>query len=105
MPDPTTRTIELDDLTVAYDRAGDGGVPLVLVHGFTGARTDFSFVHGPLAEERMVLAADQRGHRDTSNPEDPLTYTFDQLVADLVGVLDILRSTLRTDHIRTRLWD
>lgn len=80
--------IDLGDITITYDDAGEGAPPLVLVHGFTGARTDFTFVHGPLADARRVVAPDLRGHRDTTNPADPATYTFDQLVDDLVGFLE-----------------
>lgn len=78
-----TQQIAVNDIITTYDDRGEGDPPLVLVHGFTGARTDFAFVHEPLAERRRVLAADQRGHRDTSNPADPSTYTFEQLVDDL----------------------
>lgn len=84
----TSARIDIGDITITYDDAGDGAPPLVLVHGFTGARTDFTFVHGPLADARRVVAPDLRGHRDTSNPDDASTYSFDQLVDDLAGFLD-----------------
>ena len=84
----TSAQIDLDDITVTYDDVGDGAPPLVMVHGFTGARTDFSFVHDPLAQRRRVLAADQRGHRDTSNPADAGSYAFEQLVDDLAAFID-----------------
>ncbi|MGI9600577.1 MAG: alpha/beta fold hydrolase [Acidimicrobiales bacterium] len=83
-----TAHIDIGDISMAYDDAGRGAPPLVLVHGFTGARTDFTFVHGPLSETRRVVAPDLRGHRDTSNPADPSTYTFEQLVTDLVEFVD-----------------
>ena len=83
-----TEQLDIGDITMTYDEAGSGSPPLVLVHGFTGARTDFTFVHQPLAASRRVLAPDQRGHRDTSNPTDPSTYTLDQLVEDLETFLD-----------------
>ncbi|MDH3705450.1 MAG: alpha/beta hydrolase [Acidimicrobiia bacterium] len=84
----TSARIDVGDLTITYDDAGDGAPPLALVHGFTGARTDFAFVRGPLADRRRVVAPDLRGHRDTSNPDDPSSYTFEQLVDDLVGFLE-----------------
>lgn len=84
----TPERIDVHDLSVAYDDRGRGHPALVLVHGFTGARSDFAFVVDELARRRRVLALDQRGHRDTTNPDDPATYTFDQLVRDLAAFLE-----------------
>lgn len=83
-----TAAVTVGDLTIAYDTVGDGSPPLVLVHGFTGARSDFGSVRERLADHREVITVDNRGHGGTSNPEDASTYNFDQLVADLAGFLD-----------------
>ena len=88
MSDSRVAQVNVGDITMTYDTIGRGGVPLVLVHGFTGARTDFGFVREPLAGGRLVVTVDQRGHRDTSNPDDASTYSFDQLVDDLAGFID-----------------
>lgn len=59
---------------------------LVLVHGLTGASTDFDGVVDALgAGGRRVLAIDQRGH-GTAEWRTP--YTFDALVGDLRAALD-----------------
>ena len=81
-------TVSVADLTITYDSTGKGSPPLVLVHGFTGARSDFESVREPLALDRRVITIDNRGHGDTTHPADPATYNFDQLVADLLGFLD-----------------
>ncbi len=72
---------------MAFNRYGDGqntdAVPLVMVHGITGARHDFRLVVEALSQDRTVFVIDQRGHGETSNPTDPSTYAFAQLVDDL----------------------
>ncbi|MCC6183143.1 MAG: alpha/beta fold hydrolase, partial [Microthrixaceae bacterium] len=55
------------DLTVA--EAGVGGRPLLLVHGFTGAKEDFRDVVAPLAAAgHWVVAPDLRGHGAGPHP-------------------------------------
>ncbi|MBW2274284.1 MAG: alpha/beta fold hydrolase [Deltaproteobacteria bacterium] len=68
---------------------GDG-LPLVLVHGFTGHRDDFAGVLPALARHRRCLAPDLRGHGDSDRAADPSDYDFETLEEDLVGLLDAL---------------
>ncbi len=72
------RTVEVAGRVAAYDEAGDGpGPPLVLVHGFTGDREDFADVVAPLAVDRRVLAVDLPGHGESephAGPADPAAY-------------------------------
>src|SRR5947209_13855466 len=86
------RLLPVGDVTLAVDdrNADAGGVPLVLVHGYTGSRLDFEGVIDELATDRRVVAWDHRGHADSTSTGDPNTYTFDQLVADMDGVLAAL---------------
>jgi pimeloyl-ACP methyl ester carboxylesterase len=76
------RYIDANGVKLAVDDRGDGGVPLVLVHGFTGSRIDWADVIDDLA--------DHRGHADSTNTGEPDTYTFDQLVADMEVAIDAL---------------
>ena len=69
--------IAVDDRSPGDD--GSNGLPLVLVHGFTGGRVDFADVIDELATDRRVVAWDHRGHADSTNTGDPATYTLDQL--------------------------
>ncbi len=82
-------TIAVNDITMAFnrygERRGDEALPLVMVHGITGARHDFRLVVEPLSQDRTVFVVDQRGHGETSNPADPNSYAFSQLVDDLAG--------------------
>lgn len=87
------KVVRVGDIDVAYDEVGTRGAPetpLVLVHGLTGHRRDWETQREFLSECGWSLAPDLRGHGDSSHPEDPGTYSFLQLVADLEGFLDEL---------------
>jgi pimeloyl-ACP methyl ester carboxylesterase len=71
--------------------AGAGGRPLLLVHGFTGAKEDFTDWLDPLAELGWhAVAPDQRGHGASPKPDDEGAYSFDAFASDLVAVLGAL---------------
>jgi 3-oxoadipate enol-lactonase len=77
------------ELSIA--EAGVGGRPLVLVHGFTGAKEDFTDFLEPLADLGWhVVLPDQRGHGDSPKPAHEGAYSFDVFAADLIGLLDAL---------------
>jgi pimeloyl-ACP methyl ester carboxylesterase len=82
--DPAATAIDL-----AHTVVGDG-VPLVLVHGFTGSSLDWADVVEPLARNRRVVTFYHRGHGESPNTGDAATYTFDQLVADMSRLVDRL---------------
>jgi pimeloyl-ACP methyl ester carboxylesterase len=66
------------------------GPALVLVHGFGGAKEDFSDQIDDLARDHRVVALDLRGHGESDGPEDPARYSLDRFAADLGNVLDAL---------------
>jgi pimeloyl-ACP methyl ester carboxylesterase len=82
----TSHFVRNGELTTAYQEAGDGA-PFVLLHGFTGSKLDFQDQLTAFAALRRTIAYDQRGHGETSNQQ---PYTFDALVDDLIGLLDVL---------------
>ena len=55
MPDDATavqeRDIRLEPVRLSVLEAGEGGLPLLLLHGFTGAKEDFADFVGPLAAD------------------------------------------------------
>jgi pimeloyl-ACP methyl ester carboxylesterase len=79
--------VELNGLTVAYQAAGAGMRPLVLVHGFTGSKLDFAPRLGELAPLGRVLVPDLRGHGDSTNTGDAKGYSLEQCASDLLGFL------------------
>lgn len=86
-------TVEGDAGTevLAVAEAGVGGRPLVLVHGFTGAKEDFTEWLDPLAERGWhAVALDQRGHGESHKPVDEAAYSFHHYASELLGLLDAL---------------
>jgi pimeloyl-ACP methyl ester carboxylesterase len=81
--------IPVGDVELAVASYGTG-VPLLLLHGFTGAADDWAGVIDDLSLDRQVLTVEHRGHGDSTNTGDAATYTFDQLVTDFAGVVDRL---------------
>jgi 3-oxoadipate enol-lactonase len=81
-------TVELDDISLYYERQGEGE-PLLFISG-TGSdlRNKPNAFDGPLARHFSVLAYDQRGLGQTSVPDGP--YSMAQYAADAAGLLDAL---------------
>ena len=78
-----------DPRPLSYIEAGVGGRPLMLVHGFTGGRTDFADHIEPLAAAGWhVVAPDLRGHGETGGPRDTSAYTIEAFVADVAALAD-----------------
>jgi len=78
-------------LSLEVAEAGAGGRPLLLLHGFTGAKEDFGDWFDPLAAEGWhVLAPDQRGHGGSDQPADEAAYSFDGYATDLLALLDVV---------------
>lgn len=73
---------------MAYEDVGRGDRPLILVHGFHGFRQDFRDHMTTLAEIGRTIAYDLRGHGESTKTKDAASYSFDQLVRDLLGLLD-----------------
>lgn len=84
-----TRTFDVDGVTLAWDRWGpDDGVPLLLVHGFSGSAFDFALRIEALAADRPVIALDHRGHGRSSKPGRLDAYSLDRLAADLAAFVE-----------------
>lgn len=64
------------------------GPTLVLVHGFGGAKEDFSDHVDALAARWRVVTFDLRGHGASDRPSEPRAYTLDRLALDVEAVAD-----------------
>jgi pimeloyl-ACP methyl ester carboxylesterase len=63
----------------------------MLVHGFTGAKEDFTDWLEPLAAAGWhAVAPDNRGHGASEKPDDESLYTFDLLADDVLELADAL---------------
>lgn len=69
------------------------GPALLLVHGFGGAKEDFSDQVDDLALDHQVITLDLRGHGESDGPEDEARYSLDRFAADLTDVVDALGLT------------
>ena len=71
--------------------AGVGGRPLLLSHGFTGAKEDFGDWMDAFADEGWwVVAPDLRGHGNSEQPVDEGLYSLVTFAADLLALADDL---------------
>jgi 3-oxoadipate enol-lactonase len=86
-------TVAGDDgpVELCVAEAGENGRPLLLLHGFTGAKEDFSDWLDPLADRGWhAVAPDQRGHGESAKPAHDGAYSFDVFTGDLLALLDVL---------------
>lgn len=80
-------------LEIEIEGTGPG---LLLVHGFGGAKEDWSDHVPALAADHTVVIFDHRGHGASDDPADPAAYTLDRLVTDTLQVAD----AAGLDHFR-----
>jgi pyruvate dehydrogenase E2 component (dihydrolipoamide acetyltransferase) len=63
---PKPQKVELNGRVIRYFERGDGGVPLLLIHGFGGDLNNWMFNHEALASGRRVIAVDLPGHGESA---------------------------------------
>ena len=79
----------VNDLRMYYELHGQGGVPLLLLHGgLFDIDQQFGALLPTLSVGRRVVAADFQGHGRTNDLDRPLT--GDGLTSDVVGLLEHL---------------
>ena len=85
------RTVAVGDVELVISEAGVGGRPMLLLHGFTGAKEDFTEWLDPLAARGWhAVAPDHRGHGGSAQPESDDAYSFSILADDALGLVDAL---------------
>jgi pimeloyl-ACP methyl ester carboxylesterase len=84
---PSGQTVILHDMQMYYVDAGKGE-PLLLLHGYTGASTDWAFCFDELASQYRLIIPDLRGHGRSTNPSG--AYTQRQAAHDVQALLDHL---------------
>ena len=84
------RTVDVG-VSLEVAEAGEGGRPVLLVHGFTADKGEVAEVMGPLADRGWHAAApDLRGHGHSEHPADAEAYSFEVLATDVLAVADAL---------------
>jgi len=87
----TPRKIKAGEIELAIAEAGTGGRPLLLLHGFTGAKEDFTEWLEPLAGCGWhVVAPDLRGHGESSKPASEDAYSLAIMAGDAFALADAL---------------
>jgi pimeloyl-ACP methyl ester carboxylesterase len=85
------RHVDLGDVQLSIAEAGVGRRPLLLVHGFTGAKEDFTPWLDRLADAGWhAVAPDLRGHGASSKPAADAAYSFEILADDVLRLADAL---------------
>lgn len=80
-----------DGLRLHVERAGhEGGLPLVLLHGFTGSGAIWGELAGSLRDRYPIVTVDLPGHGTSSAPAEPGRYALPRFADDLARVLDAL---------------
>lgn len=83
--------VSLGEVTLAVAQAGEGGRPLLLLHGFTAAKEDFTpWLEALAARGFHAVAPDLRGHGDSDKPDDEAAYSLDQFAMDALALADAL---------------
>lgn len=77
-------------LKLAYETWGQGGHPVVLLHGFTGNRSSFDHLRPLLGDTVRAIAVDLPGHGQTPLPQRTGRDGFLETVEALLRVLDEL---------------
>ncbi|OJH38577.1 alpha/beta fold hydrolase [Cystobacter ferrugineus] len=86
---PERKLAAIHDIELSYEVRGRGE-PLLLLHGFTGAGSDWRYVFDldALAREFQLILPDLRGHGGSTNPSGALTIR--QCALDVLALLDHL---------------
>jgi len=80
--------IEIGGRRIRYLKRGEGGEPVLLLHGFGGDLGNWLFNHDALAGARVVYAIDLPGHGESS--KDVGAGTLDELAAVVTAFLETL---------------
>jgi pimeloyl-ACP methyl ester carboxylesterase len=72
-----------DDVDLYYERHGNDGEAVVLVHGLTGDTTDWRPQVAALAGSYRLLVLDHRGHGRSSAPLDEAAYSIERMADDV----------------------
>ena len=83
---PQPQKVQIGGRTVRYLKIGEGGTPVVLIHGFGGDLNGWLFNHADLAAHRAVWALDLPGHGESGKAVE--TGSADELADSVIAFLD-----------------
>jgi proline-specific peptidase len=82
--------LEVPGGKVWYRVMGEGGIPLLCLHGGPGMSHDYIATLGDLADRRTVIFYDQLGCGRSERPDDPSLWTLQRSVAEVAAVREAL---------------
>jgi pimeloyl-ACP methyl ester carboxylesterase len=85
---PQSGYAPVNGLQMYYEIHGNGGIPLVLLHGSYGAIGLWGPILTTLAETRQVIAVELQGHGHTADIDRPITY--EQMADDVAALIEHL---------------
>ena len=83
---PQPEKTQIGGRTMRYLKLGEGGTPVVLIHGFGGDLNNWLFNHADLAAHRTVWALDLPGHGESGKAVE--TGSADELADSVIAFLD-----------------
>jgi pimeloyl-ACP methyl ester carboxylesterase len=78
----------VNGLALHYELHGTSGEPLVFVHGYTGALSDWRHQVPFFSKSYRVLTIDNRGSGSSEAPADRAAYTVDAMAADAEALIE-----------------
>jgi proline-specific peptidase len=94
--------IDVDGYQVWYRRVGEGGIPLLTLHGGPGAGHDYLEPLEALARDRPVVFYDQLGCGRSDQPDDPSLWRIERFVSEVDRVRHALG--LEQVHLLGQSW-
>ncbi len=95
-------TIQVPGGRVWFRTIGEGGIPLLALHGGPGMPHDYIATLADLADRRTVVFYDQLGCGRSDRPEDRSLWTLDRAVAEVEAVREALK--LERMHLFGNSW-
>ncbi|MEP4197336.1 MAG: alpha/beta hydrolase [Aliishimia sp.] len=85
----TSHTADVNGQTIVYARAGSGPA-LLLLHGFPQTHAMWHEIAPDLAKDFTVITADLRGYGASSTPKGTHNYSFREMAADQLALMQSL---------------
>src|SRR5579863_2592694 len=83
---PSSGYVATGGVEIYWESRGEGGVPLVVVHGGFGLTSMYGDLLDRLASRRRVIAIELQGHGHTRDIDRP--FSFEAFGDDIAGVID-----------------
>ncbi len=79
-----------DGLEIPSSPRKRGSIPILLLHGFTGAASTWRELLPSFGERRRAISVSLPGHGGSDAPEDPSRYAASRVAEDVLELLDLL---------------